>query len=243
MDARELAELLAAPFGLGAGAVVAVYVAQWVLNRLAAGGDGYARKKGENLATKEDLADAIKQLNALETARAGVAHEDWSAREWKAARARKLEELILAMHAYHLWVHAMRERATRSLAIDAWEGSHEPKIWAIQQVYFPELRELVSTFVARTNDFFLGVLDLSNAMASAAGDEAPQVDETHHPVLLKLASKSQRAMLACESTVGVVLERIYGRLPEQPMITEENAPWLRLYADTKNGPDDDTQTD
>jgi hypothetical protein len=146
MDLGGLLKLLAAPFGLGAGAVFAVIAAQWVIKRLGAAGDGYASRKGENLATKEDLKDFIDQLRAIETTKAGIAHEDWTAREWRAARMKNLESFVTsavtALSTYTQLMHDWRSGI---------QGNDDPspviKARTLQMLFYPEFEQALDGFL------------------------------------------------------------------------------------------------
>ncbi|WP_057921219.1 hypothetical protein [Lysobacter capsici] len=148
MGANEVVELLAAPFSMGAGAVIAVYVAQWVLSRLAAGGDGYTRKKGENLATKEDLADAVKQLKEFESARTEVAHNDWIAREWKTVRARNLEVFAARLQENYEQAQAFCTSCMSGVVPQrASNSGAEVALQSLQRLYYPELEASVAVLL------------------------------------------------------------------------------------------------
>ncbi|UOF16609.1 hypothetical protein IEQ11_08180 [Lysobacter capsici] len=148
MDTDEFLKLLGQPFGLGAGAVVAVYVVQWVLRRLGAGGDAYAAKKGQNLATKEDLADAVKQLKEFEETRAAVAHEDWVAREWKAVRARHLEAFEGGLQESYDYAQDLMQAAifTAKEGLARNDGGVAIRLRTLQKLYYPELAETLTKF-------------------------------------------------------------------------------------------------
>lgn len=146
MDFAGLVKLLGTSFSATAGAVFAVIVAQWVIKRLGAAGDGYASRKGENLATKEDLKDFIDQLRAIETAKAGIAHDDWTAREWRAGRMKNLEPFmscaVTALASYTQLMHDWRSGA---------EGNDDAtpviKARTLQLLFYPELEQALDGFL------------------------------------------------------------------------------------------------
>ncbi|SDY33597.1 hypothetical protein SAMN04487939_101895 [Lysobacter sp. yr284] len=148
MELKDVVALLAAPFGLGAGAVVAVIALQWVLKRIAAGGDAYARKKGENLATKEDLVEAVRQLKRFEETRAAVAHDDWIAREWKAARIRNLETFEAGLQqSYEDAQTAVHATLTGSQEDLTHLGTGVSiRLRTLQKLYYPELGASLEAF-------------------------------------------------------------------------------------------------
>lgn len=64
-----------------------------------AGFGAYLKKRGENYATRVDFDHLIEQLRktteAAEGVRTDIAHNDWSAREWKTLQRIKGEELLV----------------------------------------------------------------------------------------------------------------------------------------------------
>ncbi|RXK81582.1 hypothetical protein EST62_11545, partial [Chlorobaculum sp. 24CR] len=65
---------------------------------------GLFQKKGEQTATKADLNNLVKQIEATtkaqEEIKTSIAHLDWSQREWKKLRITKLEELTTSLYKY-----------------------------------------------------------------------------------------------------------------------------------------------
>lgn len=68
---------------------------------------GYARTRGQNLATKADFNQLSEQVRkttiTTEEIKTSIAHTDWSAREWKKLRKIKLEELLSTVYEIHEW--------------------------------------------------------------------------------------------------------------------------------------------
>ncbi len=219
MGVKELVELLAAPFGLGAGAVIAVYLAQWVLSRLAAGGDGYTRKKGENLATKEDLADAVKQLKEFESARTEVAHNDWIAREWKGVRARNLEPFLAALHESYDYIqavvlfyfHGVGERVPNDFR------APRVRVLTLQQLYYPELSEQISKYLDRCDD--LRVLAINYWYTQQSPDVLRSAERAEH-YLARFDVTDAELDVALEATsqaIAAVGMRVFNAVPDKAM--------------------------
>ncbi|WP_123647319.1 hypothetical protein [Lysobacter enzymogenes] len=230
MDLKAVVELLAAPFGLGAGAVIAVLVGQWVLKRLAVGGDAYASKKGENLATKEDFDQLLEQLKrntaATESIRTELAHQEWTAREWKAARARKLEEFLAAADACYVWLQMVRQTILRNEDPELWDGDPAPKARAIQLIYFPELEQLFRAFSERNGVAQSAMLDIGiefgRLKAKGKSDsECLGLLQKSNEGLLVLLAASHFELLRLRRASSIVVRRIYGDLPTEPTITFE----------------------
>lgn len=153
MATNDLAQFFAAPFGWGAWVILALVAVQWVWKRLGAGGDGYASKKGELLATKEDLDNAVKQLTALEGVRIDAAHKDWVAREWKAVRIRNLEVMSDRAFQHYVFTHQVaryhflgESERERMAGFDPFDYGTIIRLMAIQKLYYPEIRQEVQRF-------------------------------------------------------------------------------------------------
>ncbi|KRB08930.1 hypothetical protein [Lysobacter sp. Root690] len=154
MEAEAFKAWLANPLSLlSIGSLVTALV--WVVfGVLRAGAAAYAGKKGENLATKEDLANAVRQMKEFEEARTSVAHRDWIAREWKGVRARNLEPLLAALHESYDYIqavvlfyfHEVGERVPNDFR------APRVRVLTLQQLYYPELSEQVNKYLDRCDD-------------------------------------------------------------------------------------------
>jgi len=131
---------------IASGLVVAV------LGAIAAGGaaflGSYLRKRGENLATKDDFDELKRQLaqntETVETIKSDIAQRDWLARERNTIRRTMLEKLVTnAIGAF-----AFVDRAHLEMWANA--VSTEPNPWnegrALALLYFPELSDAISKF-------------------------------------------------------------------------------------------------
>lgn len=113
---------------------------------------GYGRRKGENLATKEDHDELLRQIKSntltVEGIKIDLAATDWITKEWKTLRRQKLEELITSMvalcdHQQALQDSAIFNHGERPANIDLY-----PKITMLSELYFPECKELCDRFKA-----------------------------------------------------------------------------------------------
>lgn len=103
----------------------------------------YARKRGENLATKADFDAILSQLTvttqATEDIKTSIQHSDWLSREWKVIRRTKLEELLDSAYACEDWLDIFK---SKWLFHRDTEVGPDPadKVKRLAALYFPELR-------------------------------------------------------------------------------------------------------
>lgn len=110
---------------------------------------GFAKRRGENYATKADfneLLDQLKRTTAVaEEVRTRVAHADWVSREQKTIRRGKLEQLIDLMHDTVKWQDSYR---SAHIFQDGQDPGPSPinRFETIAFLYFPELSEATHGF-------------------------------------------------------------------------------------------------
>lgn len=139
MEAEAVKTWISNPLSWTSIGMLAMMLFLFSLRLLGGGMGAYASKKGENLATKEDLKDAIEQIKAIEVTKAGVAHEDWTAREWRSARMRNLEpfvsHVVAAVAAAGDTMHGYR-----SANVKDDDPSHAIKARTLQLLFYPEMQ-------------------------------------------------------------------------------------------------------
>ena len=104
----------------------------------------YIRKRAETYASKADLLELVRQLEATtkaaEEVKTAISHADWSTREWKSLRRTKLEELLTTVYDVRHWldvdmnVRFFNEKKTEAKS-PIW------KLEVVSRLYFPELHE------------------------------------------------------------------------------------------------------
>jgi hypothetical protein len=109
----------------------------------------YAKKRGQNYATKADFDSLLAQLRlttaVAEEVKSQISQADWATREAKTLRRIKLEELLHAIHEVEAWVDADREQRLFNSSRDL--GVYPmPKLEVLAGLYFPELAEPVYEF-------------------------------------------------------------------------------------------------
>jgi hypothetical protein len=159
MNTAELAK--AVVYELLSGGSVWLFL---LITALFAGAGAYFGKylsiKGANLATKEDFNTLQEQLHAstrlVESVKTEIARTDWAAREWKALRIKKIEELMTILNECEEYFDALR---VASIA-----GQHHPdtppfeKASIVSELYLPELRGLVGRFVMKSREVVIAML-------------------------------------------------------------------------------------
>lgn len=105
---------------------------------------GYARKRGENFATKSDFDEILVQLEAqtksTEQIKIELSHTDWAARELRVLRRVKLEELLQAIHELQEWQSNEMSRLVYSSGKES-SSSPAASIERLSGLYFPDLKE------------------------------------------------------------------------------------------------------
>lgn len=216
-----LTNLLAGGSLLGVIAVVGWWLAKQAINVFTAAGEAYAKRKGENLATKEDFDQLLHQLRknteATEQIRTEIAHQDWAAREWKAARSRKLEELLLLVGAVDRWHDELWELTIAGNFGRPPKDDPSDHALALQVMYFPELRDVVREFLGLMAAARSDLFGLQGQNAGLDADIKINNVKASMPQLGNRFDKARAAKLAIREAVGDVMVATFGeqaRLPE-----------------------------
>lgn len=199
---------------IGIIVLVGLALAKRCIDAFTAGGEAYAKRKGENLATKEDfnvLLDQIKKTTqATEEIRFELGHRDWSSREWKAARARKLEEMLLLIEDVSRW-HDELWKITISGNFGGPERADPSEhVLVIQTMYFPELEPDVRNYLGL---WAVVRSDLYGLQGANAGLELKQKLENAaevNPLLGRQVEKVYAAQRVIRTRVTGVMRDIFG---------------------------------
>ena len=137
----------------------------------------YARKRGENFATKADFDDLLAQLKATtavaEEVKAQVSHADWATRELKTLRRLKLEELLQTIHELQEWQDVERSARIYDSGKEA-GASPLPKIELLAGLYFPELRMAILSYCQLHRQLSMEVLQAHSELLDARNNPADQ---------------------------------------------------------------------
>lgn len=114
----------------------------------------YLGRRAEVYATRSDLHEVLRQLKATteltEQVKAAVSHADWIAREWKAIRRAKLEELVESAISLPQWLDHQRSVSF----FHAEQKKPSPpadRVSMLTALYFPELEAEAATIVQAQN--------------------------------------------------------------------------------------------
>lgn len=128
--------------------------------------NGYAKKRGETLATKADFEELLTQLKTTtavaEEVKTKVSHADWAARELKTLRRSKLEDLLQAIHEAEEWLTKFQDFHLYERAEPT--GSLLPKIERLSGLYFPELKPLTQAYCQQYRAMTVDVLNASQEL-------------------------------------------------------------------------------
>lgn len=226
-----LAKLLTGGSIFGAVALVSWWGAKKAVGVFTAAGEAYAKRKSEHLATKEDFDQLLDQLRknteATEQIRTGIAHQDWSAREWKASRARKLEEFLTALNDCYEWLEATRRSIMRGEEINLWQQHPAPRAQALQAIYFPELDMLFAIFTKKGAAALDKLFEIESGQLRLVEKGCSQVEclelmNAEYAAQLVLMKATRNELFRLLDAVPNVLCRIYGELPVQSVIRPED---------------------
>lgn len=142
----------------------------------------YAKKRGENLATKEDFDSLLRQVTATtlatEEVKAAVSHADWVERESKSSKREKLEEFLHAVYALtgHCTKHCNNYLYTpRQTPLVDEEPSPAPTVELLRALYFDEMHNLVTELMTNTGNLRITAAKGRLAILDSA-PEASQVE-------------------------------------------------------------------
>jgi hypothetical protein len=124
----------------------ALYLLIIVLSAIASGAasyfGAYLKRKGETLATKEDMAELQAQLRrnteTTESVKSAISVDEWTHKEYRAARRVKLEELMFALHSVRSWITLQIPHLTRD-AFTEDQSSPLDTVQVLAALYFPEM--------------------------------------------------------------------------------------------------------
>lgn len=133
----------------------------------------YFKKRAETYATKADMQELLGQLKSTtrvtEEVRTAVSHADWAAREWRATRRIKLEELLTSVYELGHWLDAQQSKWIYKEPT-AFDKSPNDRVNVLASLYFPELRGEVSFVLAAHHSAQSVILDIAKKRNAAEND-------------------------------------------------------------------------
>ncbi|SDY33615.1 hypothetical protein SAMN04487939_101896 [Lysobacter sp. yr284] len=214
-----LNNLLAGGSLIGIIALVGWWLAKKAVDSFTAAGEAYAKRKGENLATKEDFTQLLDQVKlttqATEQIRTNLGHQDWSAREWKSIRQRKLEEMLAEAGAVEAFLDHHRGQLTTQqfhrvpiMPLDKFE--------VLAALYFPELEVPASVFAKCARDAAMTLYDFALANAEAGGLDSHLLMQQHNAGIMRARKLVVQRRAELDAAAVQVIRQIFGRPPEAP---------------------------
>jgi hypothetical protein len=146
-----------------------------LVSALTALGVSYFRTRGQNLATKHDFDELLRQLRAnteaVEAIKSEVGQRDWARREWTNLRRVKLEALLEKTHECELYLDQRR-----GSAIEGKSGTPArdciSELDVLGALYFPELKSEVDRVVINCREQLGLMTELAMAILKAGNDQA-----------------------------------------------------------------------
>ncbi|HEU0117912.1 MAG TPA: hypothetical protein VFR09_04690 [Alphaproteobacteria bacterium] len=144
------------------------FVYAFVILLVAAAGayfGAFAKERGKNWATKADFDDLLNQLKtntrSVEEIKSEIHQADWTAREWNTIQRIKLEELLTAVIGQCAYMEDLR---SYHFFNNPEPTNHQllEKIDMLSKLYFPEMDQTVTEFVAKCRELMIIVYEASN---------------------------------------------------------------------------------
>lgn len=178
----------------------------------------YAKKRGENFATKADFSDLVEQLKlttaVAEEVKATVSHSDWASRELKLLLRQKLEELVNAVHEVCAW----QDTEYTAVIFDMGKNTFPSPITKVEVIvglFLPELAQTTDKFcsdyraiLARIYTAASERVDAVDSAAKLAVSAKFAVD--HH----KLVSQQLLSVKAVQDQCRGVMQKLIGEQPQ-----------------------------
>lgn len=135
----------------------------------------YAKKRGENYATKADFDEILRQLKVTtevaEAVKVKVSHADWATRELKTLKRLKLEELMQSVHETEEWLSSFNSHYIFKSA-DKPKASPIATVERLTGLYFPELDTEINSYLQDCRAAVVEVLDAGQSILYAASNVA-----------------------------------------------------------------------
>jgi hypothetical protein len=144
-----------------------------VVGAVAALGTSYFKTRGQNLATKHDFNELLKQqkdtAEAVKTIKSDVGQRVWAQRERTTLRRIKLEALLEKMHECEEYLDRRRDRAQEGMA---WTPERDPvSEFDVLAPMFPELGNEARRFSLICSRLLLLSSTLANGLIKSRDDQ------------------------------------------------------------------------
>src|SRR6266568_1404061 len=125
----------------------------------------YLGKRAEVYATRSDLHEVLRQLKATteltEQVKVAVSHADWLAREWKAIRRSKLEELVESAISLTQWLD--HQRSVSFFQVEQKNPAPPAdRVDMLTSLYFPELEVESAALIHAQNAAYAWITSIAS---------------------------------------------------------------------------------
>lgn len=213
---REIAEKIAREQFLAQWPIYLLMLSMvFVVGTVAAYIGSYAKRRGENFATKADFADLIFQLKettaAAEVVKTKISHADWSTREMKTLRRLKLEELLLSVYELKAWQDV-------EMGVRIYNSGKEtmpsplPKVELLTSLYFSEIESLIHEFTQLHSQLIILTLETHEELLKTANNDIAQRDKRNQfgQNWMLCYQKQLKAISAIEKQCRVLMAELVG---------------------------------
>lgn len=183
-----------------------------IISFIAAYFGSYMRKKGENLATKEDFDVLLDQLQATtrttELIKTEVSSADWSSREFKRIRREKIEVLFQAVLDVEQWRDQARAHylfgAEMSLPVRPTDRAR-----MLQKLYFPELRAPIGALSLALQASHLQMMDVCKKLIGESTGSRIKILDGHSDAIQADSKKVLEAISSASEAIAALVGSLY----------------------------------
>jgi type II secretory pathway pseudopilin PulG len=175
----------------------------------------YLKKRAETYATKADMEEVLRQVQATtratEEVKAAVSHADWISREWRTTRRSKLEELLGTVCNLDRWLDAEQKKWIYKEPV-TFNDTPLDKIGVLSALYFPELQGEVQQIVVTQRQAHSIILDVA-AKLQVAQNDAVVVQAAMNDFVQRWKTvypPTQQALHTLEKRAAMLMREIMG---------------------------------
>lgn len=208
-----------------------IFAVALVAGALGSFAGAYLKRRGENLATKADFNEVLRQIRATtlltESVRSEISNADWTAREWKNIRRIKAEELLVAVNDAQAALDAMSYSYLFGAA-DTTHGDPAGRVSMLAALYFPEVFLPAQRFGMEASQ---QIIELSQAKIALLQAENPAAQSAVRDRFAPQIITRKRSLLTIGSTIESELSRVVREIAGLPPLTPPSVQTPSALAD------------
>jgi len=192
---------------IGAMSLVSGVIGNWL--------SSYMKKRAETYATKADMQEVLRQIEATtkatEQVRVAVSHADWVAREWRTTRRTKLEELLAAVYALERWLE-MQQSKWIYKEPGTYDQAPMDKVSLLANLYFPELKAEIEQVVLTHRRAYSAILATARK-TTAAHHNLPDYEAAMQEFVQQwqpVCEAARRAIVVLEAKCSSLMRDVAG---------------------------------